>query len=211
MDEKIYKLSLIRRKTRSYYDLSAEERAQLHKQIDQIQADVGARLASPVYNAMWSNEQVSEFKIVEYPNANAVFEEMDCLEKILFPKYFQASYLLGKPQPWADLPFTPRQPVAKLVMLRDDEDSYHRLPEAAKTQVWDDIFKAVTQVGARTEANWYNCLAASGTYSGFGIMEYPDLQALVDEVTQTEGNGLLSYFHSEVILGVKAQPEVAAG
>lgn len=203
MDEKIYKLVMIRRKTRLYYELPEQERSRLHAQVEQVRADVGAKLVSDVYDCMWSNEQVSEFYIVEYPNAQAVFEEMDCLEKICYPQYFRADYLLGKPSPWSPEASPHRQPVSKLVLLSDEEESYLRLPEEEKKQVWDQVSRNCAQVGVSVDADWYNCLATSGRYGGFGIMHYPDIQALVKEVQLSEG--LLSYWHAKVIVGVRAE------
>lgn len=203
MDDKIYKLVMIRRKTRSYYDLSQEDRKKLLQQIEQIRTEAGAKLASPIYDCTWSNERMREFYIVEYPNANAVFEEMACLEKIPYSRYFQATYLLGKPEDWADLPFTPRQPVAKLVLISDNEDAYNRLPGEAQGRIWDQVFKNITQFGTHTERYWYNCLASSGIYSGFGIMEAPDIQAIIGEAALNEEIELFSFLHSDIILGVK--------
>lgn len=204
MDDKISKLIMVKRMTQSFYDLSEEEQKHLHEQVAQIRADAGARLASPIYNCLWSNERVREFYIVEYPHSTAVFEEMDGLEKISYSRYFKASFILGKAEPWnPDLPYSPRQPAAKLVLIRGYEDTYHRLAEATRSQIWDEIFANAKRLGLRTLPYWYNCRATSGIYGGFGIIEYPDTQAIVDEAAQGEATGLYRYIHSEVIIGIE--------
>lgn len=203
MDTKVFKLVMVHRMTQSYYDLSPEGQQQLEHQIEQTRADVGAKLASPIYDSLWSNEKVRKFYVVEYPNMNALFEQQDCLEKIPYARYFQSTFVIGKGVEWANFPFTPRDPVAKLVLIHGYDDAYYRLSQEQQDQIWNKIFANIQSVGARTVTDWYLSSATSGLYDGFGIMEYPDIQAAIQETELGKKTDLYRYIHSEVIYGVE--------
>ncbi len=117
-------------------------------------------------------------------------------------RYFQASFLVGKAQEQPSLPFTPRYPIAKLLLIRGYEDAYYRLTDAQRNQIWGQLTANLEKVGGRTQS-WHDCWGTSGDYEGFGIMEYPDVQALVEEIDMSDKAGLFRYLHTEVVLGTE--------
>lgn len=57
MSQKIYKLCLIHGYTEAYYQLSQQEKEQLWERVSQAIEKAGAKMATPYYNARWSNDK----------------------------------------------------------------------------------------------------------------------------------------------------------
>ena len=101
MSQKIYKLCLIRGYTEAYYQLSQEEKNKLFEKIGQVIEKAGAKMATPYYNARWSNDKYMTFFTMEYPNIEAAMADTDGVEKAELFRYLISETILGVEAPAA--------------------------------------------------------------------------------------------------------------
>ena len=95
MSQKIYKLCLIRGYTEAYYQLSKEAKDKLFEQIGQAVEKAGAKMATPYYNARWSNDKYMTFFTMEYPNIEAAMADTEGVEKAELFRYLVSETILG--------------------------------------------------------------------------------------------------------------------
>lgn len=95
MSQKIYKLCLIKGYTEAYYQLSQNKKDQLFEQVSKVIENAGAKMATPYYNARWSNDKYTSFFTMEYPNIEAAIADTEGVEKAELFRYLISETILG--------------------------------------------------------------------------------------------------------------------
>jgi hypothetical protein len=95
MSPKIYKLCLIRGYTEAYYQLSEAEKSKLWEQVGNVIEKSSAKMATPYYNARWSNDKYMTFFIMEYPDIEAAMADTEGVEKAELYRYLVSETILA--------------------------------------------------------------------------------------------------------------------
>ncbi len=101
MSQKIYKLCLIRGYTEAYFQLSKEAKDKLWQQVGQVIEKAGAKMATPYYNARWSNDKYMTFFTMEYPDIESAIADTNGVEKAELFRYMVSETILGIEEPAA--------------------------------------------------------------------------------------------------------------
>jgi hypothetical protein len=99
MPQKIYKLCLIRGYTEAYFQLSKEAKDKLWQQVGQVIEKAGAKMATPYYNARWSNDKYMTFFTMEYPDIESAIADTNGVEKAELFRYMVSETILGIEEP----------------------------------------------------------------------------------------------------------------
>ena len=94
-------------------------------------------------------------------------------------------------------------PIRKLYMLRNYREAHYQLTQEARDRLWKKIEEDETSLGAKLliscDSRWCN-----EAYAGWGVIEYPDIQAVQKTTAINENNELFRYVDSESYLGLPA-------
>ena len=93
------------------------------------------------------------------------------------------------------------QTIYKLV-LGSYNDAYYRLSDEERQKLSEKCVEGIRKTGAKW-ISVYNCRWSNDEYQFFGLMEYPDAQAVIDEIANAEEAGLFRYLESKCILGIE--------
>lgn len=80
--------------TEAWYQLSKEEQNNLWSKAMEVEKRVGARLVIAC-NSRWTDEGLSDWAVLEYPNMEAIQQKAVELEKLNWWRYFSAKTILG--------------------------------------------------------------------------------------------------------------------
>jgi hypothetical protein len=95
MAKKIYKLCLIGGFTEAYYQLTREEREGLWNRVGKAIEKAGAKMASPYYYSRWSNDKISTFFIMEYPDIESALQDTTGVEEAELFRYMVSETIMG--------------------------------------------------------------------------------------------------------------------
>jgi hypothetical protein len=94
MSKPVYLLVLGQGNTEAWYQLSKEEQNALMSKAMEVERSVGARLVVAC-NSRWADEGISDWAVVEYPDAEAIQQKVAELEKLNWWRYFSAKTIQG--------------------------------------------------------------------------------------------------------------------
>jgi len=90
--------------------------------------------------------------------------------------------------------------IRKLYMMRKFNEAYYQLSPEARDLFWQRIQKDEISLGAKLliscDSRW-----SGEVYAGWGVIEYPDIQAVQKTTALNEKNELFRYVESETYLG----------
>ena len=94
MSQSVYLLVLAKGPTEAWYRLSKEERDKLWLKVLDVDQRAGAKWHITC-NSRWSDEEVYNWSVIEYPSMEAYQKKVEELEKLEWWRYFSAKTLLG--------------------------------------------------------------------------------------------------------------------
>ncbi len=93
-------------------------------------------------------------------------------------------------------------PIYKLSIIRGFREAHYQFSKEENDRLWSNVGKNEESAGAKLilacDARWGN-----EAYANWGIIEYPDLQAVQKVTRENEDNNLFRYVDSETYLGTK--------
>jgi len=96
-----------------------------------------------------------------------------------------------------------KKPIIKVLFLKPKE-AYFKLSEEERKELGDKAMKDVEQVGGRRIA-FCNCYWSNEEWVWFGVMEFPDIEAVQKHAEFIEGLEQFRYIESKSYLGTPTQ------
>ncbi len=91
-------------------------------------------------------------------------------------------------------------PIYKLFIIRSFREAYYHLSDEERDQFWSRVGENETAVGSKgliaCDSRWSN-----ESYANWGVIEYPDLQAVQQSTRANEKNQHFRYIEGETYLG----------
>ena len=94
------------------------------------------------------------------------------------------------------------EPVYLLVIATGFTEAWHQLSEDEQSSLWSKVQEIDKRAGAKFLAS-YDSRWADETTVGFGIIEYPDMDAYQQKVKEVEKLNWWRYFTGKTLLGTK--------
>lgn len=95
-------------------------------------------------------------------------------------------------------------PIYKLFIIRGFREAHYQLSKEESDRLWSNVGKNEESAGAKVvvtcDIRWWN-----EAYANWGIVEYPDLQAVQKVTRAHEEIQLFRYVDSETYLGTKSE------
>ncbi len=103
------------------------------------------------------------------------------------------------------------RPIYKLCLIRGFTEAYYQLSDEARANLWESVGQAIDKAGAKMAGPYYDCRWSNDKYVSFFLMEYPSIDAAIEDTHGVEQVGLFRYLRSETILAIQAEAAAEGG
>jgi hypothetical protein len=96
------------------------------------------------------------------------------------------------------------KPVYLLVLAKGYTEAWYQLSKAEQDALWAKVDAVDERAGATRQA-FYDSRWADESTSGWGVIEYPSMEAYQQKVKELEDMSFWRYFSAKTILGTKME------
>lgn len=202
MPNPIRKLYIVRRYTEAYYRLSDSERDAVGGTIFPADAEVGGRSLLNC-KSRWGNEAIPYWGVVDYPNVQAVQNMAEIFEKRNGYRYAETETYLGAGgETFAETVDIP-DAVYQLFLLHNvNNEPWAALPKEKQDEIFGCMAESIEKHGGKTMF-WSSISWSNEEYESFGVIAWPDVEAIQSHFAVLDGIGWHRYFYARTILGTK--------
>ena len=97
--------------------------------------------------------------------------------------------------------------IFKLCLIKGFTEAYYQLSEQGKKEIWEVVGQGMEKAGSKRITPYYLTRWSNETYQSFFIMEYPDIEGAIADMSTLEKADWTRYLKAETILGYEMSQE----
>ena len=203
MSEPIYSVYIVHTFREAYYQLSAEGKGQFWARVEETGKIAGSSSVL-VCGSKWANEHNAAWGVEEFPDMASIQLSVDTHEKNEHYRYLEAETCLGSKiggEGMGAVNFP--NPIYQLWMVKNsNNDPHESLSQADRDRLWEKMGAAVSKNGA-VEVLTCECTWSNEEYKAFGVLAWPNLEALQAHTKELTNLGWYRYIYAKSILGTR--------
>lgn len=195
----VCKVFILRRFTEAGYALTPEGRAAKLAELAETRRQAGARLLVNAA-ATWSHYDMDRFGAEVFTGIESLKKYTAALDKIDWFRYVESETFIGTPLILNEPTY--ENPIYVLQLIRGIREAGYTLTESDRERRFRQIIASADSLGVRRILRM-TCRWSREDYGMVQVHEWPNLEALMQQVAFEQEMEWPRYFDQENILGVK--------